>query len=140
MKITERDIPLSDEDIDEVEVSLGFKIPQGVREFYLESNGGRITPPVFENEITETLMAELLPLKSTRRETAVEVYQYFAREMYLIPQPFLPFANDAGGDYFFLDTSIPNGSVYVLRHDTDRPDPLINLELEFSEFWASLKD
>ena len=140
MKITEQDTPLSAEDIDGVEVGLDFKIPPVVRALYLESNGGRITPAVFENDTAETLLAELLPLKSSQREPVGEVYNYFARELRFIPKLFLPFANDAGGDYFFLDTSLPNGSVYLLRHDTDSLNPLIRLNLGFNEFWASLKD
>jgi hypothetical protein len=82
---------------------------------------------------------ELLPLKSERKDTALASYKYLVCEKKLVPRHFLPFAIDGGSDYFFADCSTLDGKVYLYNSDTISNKPLVILNLEFKQFWSSLK-
>ena len=139
MIFSEPDAPIALHEIADIEAALNINIPLAVRNLYQKVNGGYPAPFIYETKSGEIPIAEFLPLRSANRETSVDVYQYFAVEERLVPIKFFPFANDAGGNYLFVDTSTPDGRVFILWHDTIDPDPLKSLNIGFAEFWASLK-
>jgi len=136
---SQRDHPVSGQDIDSIEGLVGLRFPKSVRELYLLTNGGVPTPYVFENDNLDTVVAEFLPLKSPVRGSAVIAYDKLIKSERLAPRSFFPFAVDGGGDYFFIDCDTAEATVYFLRSDTTHGPRLLNLKLNFSQFWAELK-
>lgn len=134
------DVPITLQEIAEIEAAINVNIPLAMRSLYQQFNGGYPNPYIFESGGGAIPIAEFLPLKSANRESSVEVYRYFAFEEKLVPTRLFPFANDAGGNYLFVDTATPDGKVFILWHDTIDPNPLKSLNVGFSEFWASLKE
>jgi hypothetical protein len=140
MILTNPEPPVTAEDIADAELTLGLKFPQSLRDLYLSSNGGSPEPYVFENREIDTIIAEFLPLKSESEGTAIRSYQRLVRDLGLLPRHFFPFAVDGGGDYFFVDCSTITGAVYFYRSDSYCADKLVDLEMDFGRFWASLKE
>lgn len=122
----------------ECEAVCGLKLPQALRASYLFSNGGEPNPYVFQHENLDTVVSEFLPLTAESRGTAIKAYQRLVRDRKLVPLQFFPFAVDGGGDYFFADTSTPNGMVFFLRSDSRRGMSLLGLGLGVAEFWNAL--
>jgi len=140
MKFTNPETPINAKEIASIETSLGFTFPSPVPRLYISTNGGNPEPYVFENEHVDTVVTEFLPLKSGRKGTALKSYDRLVFKMKLAPQYFFPFAIDGGGDYFFVDCSIREGAIYFYRSNSADGHPLLNLDLDFDQFWSSLKD
>jgi hypothetical protein len=140
MKFTDSDLAITEEEIADIEAGLGLKLPPPVRKLYLVSNGGVPDPYVFEDENISTAITELLPLRSEMSDTAPKVYECLVLDRGLVSRRLFPFAVEGGGDYFFVDTMSAQGAVYLYRHDTADPEPLISLRIGFDKFWASLKE
>ncbi len=130
---------ITPQDIADVETQLGLRFPAAVRTLYLSANGGIPDPAGFQDEKLDTLVAEFLPLKVENGDTAIAAYHDLVLDRKVVPVNFFPFAVDAGGDYFFVDTTSPEGAVYFHRHDTASSTPLIKLNIGIDRFWSSLK-
>ena len=137
------DVALSPSDIEQVEVQLGIKLPPPMHSHYLRWNGGSPEPYVFEDAVIDTVVSEMLPLKSgSNRETASQAYKKLVLDNQLMRMHFFPFAVDGGGDYFFADCSDPSAPVHFFRGDywgSNRGKCDVNLSLTFEAFWRSLK-
>lgn len=142
MQIFTNEAPLIADDIDEVERDLALKLPIGLRALYLRWNGGSPNPYVYEDSHIDTVVAEVLPLKSFRGTgTSVDSYRHLVLDKKIVPGNFFPFAVDGGGDFFFVDCASSHGSVYFYRSDTaSEADRLVNLEVQIDDFWLQLKD
>lgn len=140
MKFTDSHEAITPQDLGEVEAKLDIKLPPSVRALYLSANGGVPKLHVFESDRLDTLVAEFVPLKSETADTAVNCYKDLVLGQNLVPRYFFPFAVDAGGDYFFVDTTTPEGAVYFYRHDRAGSDPLLSLRIGFDQFWSLLRD
>ena len=142
MTFDNTDAALTIHDIAQVEVELGLTFPLPLRRHYLQWNGGSPDPYVYEDEHIDTVVADVLPLKSPINGTAVKSYRALVLEKQLVPRTFFPFAVDGGGDYFFADCSDPNGQVYFFNGEAwfdDRDRCLVKLPVDFDGFFASLK-
>ncbi|KOP80179.1 hypothetical protein AMS59_01895 [Lysinibacillus sp. FJAT-14745] len=97
---------LTREDIEEVEMLLSFQLPQELKDHYLQYNGGLPKDPCFFEEQSglETRVHVFLPMKYRNNigYTLEEGYLDF-KNRNIIPQKYLPFANDAGGNIFCID-------------------------------------
>ena len=140
MRLTDSHAALTPQDIADVEAKIGLRFPAPVRKLYLSANGGILDPCGFQNESLDTLVAEFLPLKVEDGDNAIAAYQDLVVDQETVPLNFFPFAVDMGGDYFFVDTTTPEGTVYFHRHDTASTDPLLNLRVGFERFWSALRE
>ena len=109
---------LTSKQIDAVEHELNFRFPASLREAYVQSNGGSPDRCIFQSQVIDTAVSEFLPLLSDKIRPATATYKYLVLEKKLVPPHYFPFAVDSGGDYFFVDCSVPCGRVFLLRHDT----------------------
>lgn len=139
MILKDSNAAITPQDIADVEAQLGLRFPAPVRKLYLSANGGIPDPEGFQNEVLDTLVAEFLPLKFEDGDTAIAAYRDLVLVQKAVSSNLFPFAVDAGGDYFFVDTTTSEGRVYFYRHDTASTDPLLDLRVGFEQFWSSLK-
>lgn len=139
MRFRDPNAAIMPQDIADVEVQLGLRFPAPVRELYLSTNGGIPDPEGFQNDVLDTLVAEFLPLKLEDGDTAIDAYRDLVHVQKIVSTNLFPFAVDAGGDYFFVDTTTSEGRVYFYRHDTASSNPLLDLRVGFEQFWSSLK-
>jgi cell wall assembly regulator SMI1 len=143
MIFTNPERSLSQRDITKVEKEFGLTFPAPVRKFYAQWNGGSPEPYMYQDDTIDTVVAELLPLKSsTGRGEAGQTYQRLVLEKQIVPKHYFPFAVDGGGDYFFVDCSDPAASIYFFRSEhwlDDRERCFVKLPVSFDEFWLGLK-
>jgi cell wall assembly regulator SMI1 len=134
------DIKLSAADIEQAESRLGFALPEEVRITYLSANGGKPQNSSFAHPSLETVVTRFLPLESSKDQwTAVFAYARLVRELHLCPDGFLPFAQDGGGDFFFVDCQSTDSRVYFYRSDTAF-EHVLDLAMSFKTFWESLTE
>ncbi|MGC5808096.1 SMI1/KNR4 family protein [Ralstonia pseudosolanacearum] len=89
-------------DLDVLESRFGFSFPDDLREFYLRGNGGRPMPNLFPKEGEYFSVHEFLPIKHGMRGALFEdTYADLISEGGFFPKMAIPFAIDAGGDYFY---------------------------------------
>ncbi|PIT17269.1 hypothetical protein BGI32_03095, partial [Snodgrassella alvi] len=111
-------------DLNEVEKLLKIKIPVQLRQFLLQHNGGMPENNTWldpEGEFEEVVIHELIPIKYYKKFNNNKNYLMpsKAEDLWgrkLLPETFLPFAIDAGGNYFCID--INNGKIYYYTLDT----------------------
>jgi hypothetical protein len=140
MKFREPGPPLTESDLAEFEKKLGLQLPPPVRALYLKTNGGYPSPYIFDEPIY-TSISGFIPFDRDEDGdglNAVRSYTHLVVNQKLVPRHFFPFAYEGGGDYFFVDTTTPNGAVYFYSYDS-RPR-LRNLKMDFDTFWASLTE
>lgn len=107
-------------DIAEIEVNLGFILPENFDEHYLSYNGGIPAKPFFysEAEDIETEVQVFLPLKNhccdIPIKTAEEKYLLFKEKSSLMTSYF-PFANDYRANPICIN--LENGKVYIVYMD-----------------------
>jgi hypothetical protein len=130
---------LSEREIANVERLLGFELPDCVKALYMEANGGVPDPYVITTEYTDTVVQEFLKLDGDDGDSAIEVLRTLNATSPL-PPGFLPFAEDAAGDYFMADCTTDDAQVYLRRHDVaDGEERVRPIHLGFNEFWAVLE-
>ena len=140
MIFTNKDKPLTEDEVTSVEISLGIEFPQPLRKLFIENNGGEPTPYVYRDEALSTVVSETLPLISdSGRGTAVDTYKNLVIDKKLIDPFFFPFAVDGGGDYFFVDCNSPNANVYFLTFDNFPNSTKVDLQMGLDTFWLSLQ-
>ena len=98
--------PLTISDVKDVETTLGFKLPQQLKEHYLQFNGGGPVKPCYyaEDLDLETEIAVFYPMKYHNGSGLLveKIYMDFINRA-VIPKKYLPFANDLGGNLFCID-------------------------------------
>ena len=120
-------VQISEEDIRLAEADLGVSLPSEFKKFLLSvSNGGvprNAYWPVGDEEYL--WLSRFLPIKDSlgRGRTIEETYR-LGKEKAFLPDGFVVFAIDHGGNYFCLDQ---DARVYFFAMDAWRPD------VEFSE-------
>ena len=128
-------------EIDGVETDLGMRFPNSLKKLFIENNGGSPIPYVLHTQDHYTTVSETLPLLSDEgRGTAVESYKTLILERNLVPSKLFPFAVDSGGDYFFVDCTPNQESVFLYKADSAFGKNLNNLGMTLEGFWNSLID
>lgn len=107
------DAKILEEDIASIEEQFNIKFPDTLRAFYKEYNGAKIKLCVFTVDNYEQEINSLVPLKygTLPFEKIVE----WDRRDGFIPESFIPFASDRGGDNYYID--LENGKVFLSRSD-----------------------
>lgn len=144
MKFIDTKPSLTNADINEFETTLGFALPSDLREHYLAYNGGQPVPRFFPKGDEVFAVEEFLPIKfGIRRERFEDAYQDIVVGNDLFPSKLIPFANDAGGDYFCYSLrDRAEGSVvfYQSEYYDDPSRCVVTLSRSLNEFLASLVD
>lgn len=117
-------------DLDAMERDLGIRMPQALRNVYLESNGGIPVMATFSSQMLDTGI-EFLSL-----EDAARSYRRLVDEVGVLSPNQFPFGSDPGGDYWVVDCDSPNGVVAFLQGVGD--DSIVSTELDMADFLASL--
>ncbi|MBC9876350.1 SMI1/KNR4 family protein [Bradyrhizobium sp. INPA01-394B] len=99
-------LPLSELDIKRVEHFLGTRLPQDLKEHYLQHNGGTPRPQFFIKDGEAYDVREFLPM-NTRREglTFERSYVVLVDQTPEFPRGYIPFAYDSAGDYFLYSVT-----------------------------------
>jgi SMI1 / KNR4 family (SUKH-1) len=126
--------PIRAEDIASVERELGIHFPVGLRNHFLETNGGSPEPYIYEDG---SVISQCLVLVG--RGSAVDAYRDLALKKRVFPLQFFPFAVEGGGDLFLVDCSTPDGMVYLWRHDLSA-ETLVSLHSRIDDFWSRVTD
>jgi hypothetical protein len=112
---------------------LSIAIPEQVRTFYLAQNGGIPTLPCWMMENGEWhCIQSFLPMKYGKR-TLESVYLMGVEKGYLAKN-MVPFANDAGGNYFCFDH---RGQVYFYAMDGWRGDVSLDENRKKAAQWLT---
>ena len=109
---------LEPKEIKEFEQELGVDLPQDFVDFYLVNNGGN--PPFYYVEGEDNVFAldGFLPIKYGSL-TIGRLLKDYEKQGIMI-QNKIPFANDPGGNIFFLSTSpADKNSIYILTAEND---------------------
>lgn len=131
---------LTPQDIAQVEAQIGCELPAQLRAFYLQHNGGHCQTNLFMAEDEGYKINEFLPLKYGRN-TLESTYLGAFLDNPLMPQNLVPFAGDAGGDYFcFATDDVQAGAIIFFESEYyDEPErALVFLAPSFSAFVAQL--
>lgn len=137
MKFRRSGPPLTNEELSSVEAELKLRFPRGLRDQYLQVNGGYPEPSLFRRGEVDVEVTEFLPLERDGRGlSAVGVYRLMALQRKLLPLYFFPFAIDGGGNLFLVDCRFDAGPVYVWWLDVS-DDNLLDLRVGIADFWSS---
>ena len=132
---------LTPDDIQEIERKVNINLPKHLSEHYLKYNGGIPDKPYFYSDISdiETCVHAFLPMKYIDEIgfTLEEGYLDFKNRK-VIPEKFLPFAHDAGGNPFCIN--LENGQVVIIWLDCGEvsEEEICFLADDFDEFLNSL--
>lgn len=130
-------------DIREIEAKLNIVLPKQLIEHYLKFNGGTPDKPFFYSAVSdiETSVHAFLPMKYTDQigYTLEDGYLDF-RNRKVIPEKFLPFAHDAGGNPFCIN--LENGHVVIIWLDLGEvnDEAIRFLTNDFDEFLNALSE
>ena len=130
-----------DQDIQELENLLGFKLTQSYREHILRYNGGRCKPNVYsfiENgESTESDLKVFFSLPNELREYIMDYKINNSR----IPESFLPIAEDSGGNLICISCKGKDiGKIFFWDHELEGEDNVHFIADNFDDFLNGLKD
>jgi hypothetical protein len=116
-------------ELEKVERLLGFLFPASFRRHYLAYNGGQPQKKLFRKTADEAyIVHEFLPIKYGQQRTLFEdAYRHLKIDQKLLPEYFVPFAVDPGGDFYcFSIRDHDNGSIWLWAHEFyDDPDKSI---------------
>jgi cell wall assembly regulator SMI1 len=124
--------PASREDIRAIEAELNICLPESLKWVFLNANGGRPVPSIFPN-VTD--VHSCLALNDQRGSLRAN-YHLLVTQKKAAPASFLPFAEDSGGNVFFVDCADPGYGVYLLTHET--VFRLVPLNVDIDSFWGEL--
>lgn len=130
-------------DIREIEAKLNIVLPKQLIEHYLKFNGGIPDKPFFYSAVSdiETSVHAFLPMKYTDEigYTLEDGYLDF-RNRKVIPEKFLLFAHDAGGNPFCIN--LENGQVVIIWLDLGEvnEEAIRFLTNDFDEFLNALSE
>lgn len=128
------------DDLQQAEFSMGVVLPKDLKEFYLKNNGGRSTRNLFELNGNDYKVNEFLTIKYGP-DTIEETYKDIFVENAEMPNQLVPFASDAGGDYFCFDTAKESyGRIVFFESEyyDNLSRAVIELASSFSEFTTKL--
>ena len=140
MYFDDSEAPITVEELADIEALILLKLPRPLKNMYVIANGGSPNPYVYEDDQLDTVVASVLPIASSSKQTAVNVYEDLVKSKKIVSSHFFPFAIDGGGDYFFIDCMSQDGLVHFYRSDSsDVGSPLISLGIGVEEFFRKLK-
>lgn len=135
---------LANEEIVNVQASLGIRIPDEIRKFYLENNGGIPSPHLFRKDEEYYAVHQFLPIKyGKKNETLEDIYRNVVLENNYFPNYLVPFAIDPGGDYFcFSLKENEPGAIYCYVNDyyDDETRSVVYLSPNIKSFLENLQE
>jgi len=132
--------PITKKEIEEIERDLKISFPQEIQDFYLKNNGGRYDKNLFEHEDDGYKIHNFLSLKHGPG-TIESAFKSAFLDNELMPKNLVPFAIDAGGDFFCFSIADEDfGAIIFFDSEYyDEPDRcLVPLADSFSDFIAQL--
>ncbi len=130
---------LTEHDIAQLEQRLGLTIPQDLRKFYLDANGGAIQPDSFEKDGEFYTVQYILPIVGPK--DGLEASYATLLEDGILSPDLIPFADDPNGDYFVYSVSSDTfGEVQFLQTEyyNDPERLIIPLASSLKEFLDAL--
>ena len=117
---------------------VGFEIPDVVKVYFMQFGGGVPNPFLLRiQDFVDTEVSYLLSILADSGGPSIgDVYLNF-RESERVPQGFLPFAVDGGGDFFFVNCL--KSSTPTFFYDSKVNRRLIDLDRGFEDFWDLLE-
>lgn len=96
---------VSADEIDQAENEMGLKIPLSLRSHFLQCNGGVPKKSWWESDEWEPLsVGEFMPIKyPIDSDTTLEKTYIRTAKKNILPEDFVPFATDWGGNFFCID-------------------------------------
>ena len=129
------------EDIQQAELFMGVTLPEELKAIYMKNNGGHSICNLFELNKNGYKVNEFLTIKYGS-DTIEETYKDVFLENVDMPSQLVPFASDAGGDYFCIDIAKETyGRVVFFESEyyENLSRAMIELAGSFSEFISKLK-
>lgn len=126
---------VTEADLDEAEKAIGLRLPESLRRHYLAANGGRPTPNALIRNDEVYCVHEFIPVKHGRKGEFLEDVVRMSRDH--LPVAAIPFAIDAGGDYFLCSVAPDSmGSVWFYASDyfNDPSRVMVKLADSLDEF------
>jgi hypothetical protein len=128
----------SEEEVRSVERACKLSFPDGLRRLFLEANGGKPDPVLYDYGGLCIVVQRTLVLKAVGMVySATLAYQQLTQRV-LVPTSWFPFAIDPGGNVLLADCSSPEGMVYVCRTDAARKRSA-PLNVGIDEFWTHMR-
>jgi cell wall assembly regulator SMI1 len=125
VNIVESEAPVTKERIEEVEQTLGIKLPEQYKAFLLKHNGGGPRPSEFlylreGEEPQEGIVSWFLAIHDGAQENFLDYYRTFQHR---IPKGTLPIARDPGGSLIVLGLEEPlRGKVFFWDKESEPLD------------------
>lgn len=132
MNIQESQHSISIEDLEEIDEEIGSELPQSFKDFYISHNGG------YPEENYVRGISELFSFNSffSIKYGRVTIEMLLRDIDYLPPGCFFPFANDSGGNIFFMSLKDGDfGKIFLVTCDTH---DIFLVQNSFSDFLRSL--
>jgi len=109
---------LDKEVIQEFEQQFGVELPPDLTDFYLVNNGGNPPFCYIEGEENVFGLDGFIPIKYGSMTIGQLLKDYQNQGIWIDAK--IPFANDPGGNIFFLSTSVADkNSIYILPSEND---------------------
>jgi hypothetical protein len=132
---------LTENDIQALEREIGQSLPEVLKDFYLQSNGGELEGEryVYLNEETggEFNVNTFLPIKYKRFEEDYlleECFNFFVKEKEFMPPEFIPFAIDDGGYPYAVNTRDLTVNICYLADIQENKKPMRFVAPSLQEF------
>ena len=126
---------VSSEYVDRAEERMGVKFPRVLREFYTRYNCSDIKEIPFVVHGIEFCVDFIIPMLNANIH--VEKLWEYIQDDAIIPQTFVPFAEDIDGDDFYWDSK--TGKVYYLSmNNAEHPIPICDSVEEFFNILSAL--
>ncbi|WP_217514420.1 SMI1/KNR4 family protein [Vibrio metschnikovii] len=132
---------VTEEVIRKIGIKLNRSIPEDLVQFYIRNNGGYCEKNTFFIAGEGYKINEFLPF-SVGSDTIESTYQSVFLENEEMPDNLVPFAVDAGGDYFCFDSSESGfGRIFFFESEYyDDPErSVVFLSKSFTDFVESLE-
>jgi cell wall assembly regulator SMI1 len=117
-RFTNPALPLSDTDLLDAEAKMGVSLPADLLQHYKSVNGGRplLNSLVLRDRVYE--VHQFFAIKHAGRMETLEDAYVFCQENPDLPKQSIPFACDAGGDWFCYSLAPQTrGRVFYFRSD-----------------------
>lgn len=139
--------PITEVEIEDIEKIFGLNFPLELKKHYLKFNGGFPLNDRFLMKEYDTYLSinGFMPIKfhyeKIKDWTLEEVY-FHLRNKKALPENFIPFASDLGGNKICINTD--TGEVYVVYMDLgnpmDNPDAIRKIADNFQYFIDNLEE
>jgi hypothetical protein len=117
--------------VKEAEARTGLRFPDRLSWLFTNANGASPSDQA-------TGISKFLELRDGRG-SAEWTYEVLVVHFGLVPWQWFPFANDGGGNVFFVDTASPDGSVFFCHLDTASPsDRIVPLSETLADLVATI--